>query len=98
MDHQNAIGSEKTARSAPGGTGFSAPGVFSFIPKTETIHHDRPNPWIRPTLTPPGPVDAVIFDVDGVLFETSASFDAAVKATTHDLLTQIYRHDRAPSR
>lgn len=46
--------------------------------------------WIRPTLTPPGPVDAVIFDVDGVLVETSASFDAAVKATTQDLLTQIY--------
>ncbi len=46
--------------------------------------------WIRPTLTPPGPVDAVIFDVDGVLFETSGSFDAAVKATTRDVLTQIY--------
>lgn len=47
-------------------------------------------PWIRPHLAPPGPVDAVIFDVDGVLFETSASFDAAVKATTQDLLTQVF--------
>lgn len=47
-------------------------------------------PWIRPNLTPPGPVDAVIFDVDGVLFETSHSFDVAVMATTQDLLTQVF--------
>lgn len=47
-------------------------------------------PWIDPDLIPPAPVDAVIFDVDGVLFETSGSFDTAVKVTTHDVLTQVF--------
>lgn len=60
------------------------------MPLPNTTETGHAAPWINPDLLPPAPVDAVIFDVDGVLFETSHSFDAAVKATTRDVLTQLF--------
>jgi HAD superfamily phosphatase len=37
--------------------------------------------WIRQHVAPPAPIDTVIFDVDGVLWDTGDSFDTAVRET-----------------
>jgi len=37
--------------------------------------------WIREHVAPPAPIDTVIFDVDGVLWDTGDSFDTAVRET-----------------
>jgi phosphoglycolate phosphatase-like HAD superfamily hydrolase len=46
--------------------------------------------WIAQETAPPAPIDAVIFDVDGVLWETGESYDRSVALTVDHLLRHRY--------
>lgn len=46
--------------------------------------------WIAQESAPPAPIDTVIFDVDGVLWETGESYDRCVALTVDHLLRQRY--------
>ncbi len=49
--------------------------------------------WIRPQVTPPTPIDTIIFDVDGVLWDTADSFDTAVDVTVDYVLRHWFGRD-----
>lgn len=46
--------------------------------------------WLRESVAPPVPVDTIIFDVDGVLWDTGDSFDTAVQETVAYFLTREF--------
>lgn len=50
--------------------------------------------WVRPGLRAPAPIDTVIFDVDGVLWDTDKSFDVAVMQTVTELMAVHSPHIR----
>ncbi|MCB0112958.1 MAG: hypothetical protein R2873_13725 [Caldilineaceae bacterium] len=47
--------------------------------------------WLKESVFPPAPVDTIIFDVDGVLWDTGDSFDTAVQQTVAYFLTNEYQ-------
>ncbi len=49
--------------------------------------------WIAPDLIPPAPIDAIIFDVDGVLWHTGGSYDEAARRTVQFILQTDYGVD-----
>lgn len=46
--------------------------------------------WLKESLTPPAYIDTIIFDVDGVLWDTGDSFDTAIEQTIAYFLTHEY--------
>jgi HAD superfamily phosphatase len=46
--------------------------------------------WIKPQLTLPGPIDTVIFDVDGVLWDTAGSYDRAIEEAVAYILANDF--------
>ena len=51
--------------------------------------------WIRENLQPVPPIDAVIFDVDGVLIDDIVSYYATIKATVQHVVSHLHRRPRA---
>jgi HAD superfamily hydrolase (TIGR01548 family) len=53
--------------------------------------------WIRDNLAPVPPVDAAIFDVDGVLLDDTVSYYATVKATVQHVVSRLHGRPLAES-
>ncbi len=47
--------------------------------------------WLNESAAPPAPIDTVIFDVDGVLWDTGDSFDVAVQETVAYFLSHEFQ-------
>jgi HAD superfamily phosphatase len=48
--------------------------------------------WLKESATPPAPIDTIIFDVDGVLWDTGDSFDTAVQQTVDYFFVRHFHH------